>query len=156
MFNKTVFLLSTVGLLAVTAHAGQVKIHDWPTAELEFPPVSVCHIGVIMDIGYWIECVNQNDKLKLGQDDIHEYSGCMTVKMRSNFNAQLSASIAATGAVSGSYSITKLDPSLIQRGATDVELCVKLGNAHLGSQPGASTDVHVATVTIKVVPASGT
>ena len=155
MFRKGVFLLSAVALLAVTAHAGEIKLHDWPMTEPEPIPQEVCNIKVVMDIGYWIECVNQNDKLKLHQDDIHDYSGCMTIKMRSNFNAQLSASIEPTGAVPGSYSVTKLDPSVIPHGQTNVELCVRLKNADLGAQAGGTNNVHVATVTIKVIPAPG-
>jgi hypothetical protein len=152
MLKKSLFVVATVALLAAAAQAGEIKIHDWPMTDPEPIPQEVCTINVIMDIGYWIECVNQDDDLKLNQDDIHEYSGCLNIEMKSNFAAQLTASISATGAVPGDYSITKLDPSAIPAGTTSVELCVKLANADLSGVAGGSDNVHVATVTIKVLP----
>jgi len=152
MLKKSLFVVAAVAFLAVAAQAGELKTHDWPTTEPQYIPQKVCDIKVIMDVGYWIECVNQNDKLKLNQDGIHDYSGCLTIHMKSNFAAHLTAEINATGAIGGDYSITKLDPADIPSGSTDVELCVKLENADLSGQAGGSSDVHVATVTIKVVP----
>ena len=152
MLKKSLFVVASVALLAVAAQAGEIKIHDWPMTEPEPIPQEVCTINVIMDIGYWIECVNQDDELKLTQKDIHEYEGCMNIEMKSNFAAVLSASIAATGAVPGDYSVTKLAPDNIPAGTTSVELCVKLANADLSIQAGGTDNVHVATVTISVVP----
>jgi hypothetical protein len=152
MLKKSLFVVATVALLAAAAQAGEIKIHDWPMTEPQPIPQDVCTIDVIMDIGYWIECVNQDDNLELIQRDIHEYDGCLVIEMKSNFAAHLSASISATGAIPGDYSVTKLDPADIPAGTTNVELCVKLANADIGAQAGGTDDVHVATVTISVVP----
>jgi hypothetical protein len=152
MLKKSLFVVATVALLAAAAQAGELKTHSWPKTEPQYIPQKVCDIQVIMDVGYWIDCTNQDDKLKLNQDGVHEYSGCLVIVMKSNFAATLSAEIAATGAIGGDYSVTKLDPANIPAGTTDVELCVKLANADLSGQAGGTSDVHVATVTIKVIP----
>jgi hypothetical protein len=152
MLKKSLFVVATVALLAAAAQAGELKTHSWPTTDPQYIPQKVCDIQVIMDVGYWIDCENQEDKLKLNQDGIHDYSGCLVIHMKSNFAAHLSAEIASTGAIGGDYSVTKLDPADIGPGSADVELCVKLENADLSGQAGGSTDVHVATVTIKVIP----
>jgi hypothetical protein len=150
--KKIVFIAAAVPLLAAVAPAGELKTHSWPQTTPEYIPQKVCDVKVIMDVGYWIECVNQEEKLKLVQKSIHTYENCMTVEMKSNFRAQLSCDIASTGAIPGTYTCN-LDPTVVDVGASYVSLCVKLEDADLGGTAGGSQDVHVATVTIKVVPA---
>jgi opacity protein-like surface antigen len=150
--KKMVFIAVVAVLLAVAAQAGEIKVHDWPMTEPEPIPQDVCTINVIMDIGYWIECVNQDDDLKLIQKHIHSYENCMTLEIRSNFRAQLSCSISPTGVVPGDYTCD-LDPTVAEVGTSYVSLCVQLHNADLSGAVGGTSDVHVATVTIKVLPA---
>ncbi|MHC4520805.1 MAG: hypothetical protein ACYTAS_19620, partial [Planctomycetota bacterium] len=68
-----------------------------------------------------------------------------------NFSLKASCSISATGAVPGKYSCSVLNADLDQPGGT-VTVCAKLKEADLKQTPGASKDVHVATVTLKVAP----
>jgi hypothetical protein len=63
----------------------------------------------------------------------------------------LSSSITPTGAVSGTYSCSLADPYVDAPGGV-ATLCARLLNANLGSQPGGSKNVHVAVITVRVVP----
>lgn len=148
MSRKSLFIGLTVALLAAAAPAGEIKIHEWPT---KFVPQEVTSIPVLMDIGFWMEIANQNAKIKLVQIDMHTYEGCVDLKVRTNFNLTLSASITPTGAISGSYSCSIENPDVDVPGG-DRTVCAKLKNANLGGQPGGSRNVQVATVTIRVVP----
>ena len=148
MLKRSALLIATVAILTATASAGELKIHKWPT---EFVPQEVCTIKVIMDIGYWIEVVNQNDCLKLQQEDIYDYAGCLDLEVRCNFYCHLSCSIRPTGAVEGTYSCYLTGEDIDPPGGT-ATLCAELHRAHLIDQPGGSKDVHVASVTISVVP----
>ena len=148
MPRKSLFIVVLAALLAATAPAGEIKIHEWPT---KFIAQEVTSIPVVMDVGYWMEIVNQNVKIKLQQINIHTYEGCVDLKVRTNFNLTMSASISATGAISGSYSCSIQEPDVDVPGG-DRTVCAKLTNANLSGQPGGSRNVHVATVTVRVVP----
>ncbi len=148
MPRKSLFIGLLVALLAAAAPAGQIKVHQWPT---KFIPQEVTSIPVVMDVGYWMEIVNQNVKIKLVQINIHTYEGCVDLKVRTNFNLTMSASITPTGAISGNYSCSIEEPDVDAPGG-DRTVCAKLRNANLSGQPGGSRNVHVATVTIRVVP----
>jgi len=151
MPRKSLFIGLLIALLAAATPAGEIKIHEWPCRFIE---QEVSAIPVVMDVGFWMEIVNQNVKIKLQQTSIHTYEGCVDLKVRTNFNLTLSASISATGAISGSYSCSIQQPDVDVPGG-DRTVCAKLTNANLGGQPGGTRNVHVATVTIKVVPRGG-
>jgi hypothetical protein len=104
-----------------------------------------------MDVGFWMEIVNQNDVIKLQQITIHRYEGCIDVKVRCNFKLLLSSTITPTGAVGGTYTATIQNATIFPPSGV-AKLCVTLNNANLVGQPGGSKNVHVATVTLKVVP----
>jgi len=147
--KRSFFLVAAVTLLAMTAQAGEIKIHDWPC---EFISQELATIPVVMDVGYWIRIKDQDKlKIKLTQKSIHEYEGCTDMKVECNLNITLSCSISATGAVPGSYS-SSLNPADIDTPGGTVTVCAKLKNADLSKTPGGSKNVHVATVTIKVKP----
>ncbi len=147
--KRSFFLVAAVALLATTAQAGEIKIHDWP-CEFIFQELST--IPVVMDVGYWVRIKDQNKlKIKLQQKDIHTYEGCTDMKVECNLNITLSCSISATGAVPGNYSCN-LDPADVDTPGGTVTVCAKLRNADLSKTPGGSKNVHVATVTIKVMP----
>jgi len=135
-------------LLATTLQAGEIKVHDWP---VQFIPLEVTSYPVVMDVGFWMEVVNQFDVIKLQQVTIHKYEGCIDVKVKTNFNLLLSCTIAPTGAVPGIYTATLTDAAISPPYGV-AKLCVKLENANLTNQPGGSKNVHVATVVIRVVP----
>jgi hypothetical protein len=147
--KKVLFAVAAVALLAMTAQAGEIKIHEWPC---KFIPQEVTTIPVVMDVGYWIKIKDQ-DKLKivLQQKSIHEYEGCTDIKVETNVNITLSVSVTATGAVPGGYSAT-VNPADIDSPGGTATVCVKLKDADLSKTPGGSKGVHVATVSVKVVP----
>ncbi len=143
-----------VGLLAVlcasAAPAGEVKFHVWPCAPI---PQEIVSIPVVMDIGFWIEILNQDAVIKLRQINIHTYEGCTDLHVRSNTNLRMSCSITPTGAVGGKFScsITNADINVPGGIAT---VCARLTEANLAGRPGGSKNVHVANVTVRVVPRS--
>ena len=148
MLRRSLFVVAVLSILAATAGAGEIKVHDWPT---RYIPQDVCTINVIMDVGYWIHVINQCDNLELQQKDIHTYEGCIDLYIESNFQATLSTKITPTGAIQGWYK-SWINPKNISPGLSTVALCARLENANLSSVLGGTEDVHVATITIRVVP----
>ena len=146
--GRLLLVTASIVLSATAVPAGEIKLHEWPT---QFVPLEVTSFPVVMDIGFWMEVVNQFDVIKLQQITIHKYEGCNEVKVKTNFNLLLSCSIAPTGAVAGTYT-ARLTDAAISPPYGVATLCVTLDNANLSSQPGGSKNVHVATVTIRVVP----
>jgi hypothetical protein len=149
MLKKSLFLVAAVALLAATAQAGEIKTHSWPTT---YVPQEVTDIPVVMDVGYWVSIKDQDDlKIKLQQQSIHSYEGCTNMTVECNFNLKLSCSISKTGAIDGDYGCS-VSPSDIDNPGGVTSVCATLVDAKLGGTPGGTNDVHVATVTIKVVP----
>jgi hypothetical protein len=149
MVKKSLFAIAAVALLAVAAQAGEIKIHDWPCA---FIPQEITTIPVTMDVGYWIKIKDQNKlKIKLQQKSIHEYEGCTDIKVETNVNITLSCSISATGAVPGKWSCS-VSPADINAPGGTASVCAKVKDADLSKTAGGSKNVHVATVSVKVVP----
>jgi hypothetical protein len=152
--KKALFAVAVVALLAVTAQAGEIKFHEWPTAPV---PQEIANIPVFMDVGYWIRIKDQ-DKLKINlkQDGIHEYSGCVNATVETNTNVRFSCSISkwtVDGAVvvPGDYSCS-VSPADINAPGGTLTVCAKIVKADLGKVPGGTKGVRVGTVTIKVVP----
>jgi len=148
MLRRRFLVMASIVLVATATQAGEIKVHQWPTA---FVPMEVTSYPVVMDVGFWMEIVNQFQIIKLEQITIHKYQGCVDVKVRTNFKLLLSSKITPTGAVPGTYTATLTNASILPPyGVAD--LCVTLENANLTGQPGGSKNVHVATVVIRVVP----
>ena len=148
MLRARLSIVAMIVLLAPFARAGEIKIHQWPT---QFVPIEVASFLVVMDVGFWMEIVNQNDIIKLYQVTIHRYEGCIDLKVRTNFPLVLSCSIAPTGAVTGTYTASIQNASVMPPSGVS-KLCVTLTNANLTGQPGGIKNVHVATVTVRVQP----
>lgn len=146
--KKQLFAVAAVVLMAVVAQAGEIKIHDWPCALV---PQEVATVRVTMDVGYWVQVVQQDRVIKLSQVDIHTYQGQQTYDIRTNTCLTLSCSISPTGQVPGTYGCS-IDPAQINAGTTPVVVRATLTNANLANVPGGSRDVHVANLTIRVVP----
>ena len=143
-------IVALTACVAMTAQAGELKMHQWP-AQWQYVPQEVTTIDVVMDVGFWIEIVNQSDVLKLQQVSIHTYEGCLDLEVKSNFNLTLSCTITPTGTVPGTYSCLFLNPDIDPPSGT-ATLCARLQNANIGTVPGGSVDVHVASITVRVVP----
>jgi hypothetical protein len=147
---RRLFLIAFVVLLLLTTslQAGEIKTHNWP---VQFVPLEVAAYPVVMDVGFWMEILNQCDVIKLQQVTITRYEGCLDLQVRTNFNLLLSCTVVPTGAIGGIYTAT-LTNAAVNPPSGVVRLCVRLDNANLVGQPGGSTNVHVATVTVRVVP----
>ncbi len=148
MLRVRLSILTLVVLLASSAQAGIIKIHQWPT---QFVPVEVASIPVVMDVGFWMQIVNQNAVIKLHQVTVTRYEGCINLQVRCNFPLILTCAIAPTGAIAGTYSASIETPAVAPPGGT-VTLCATLTNANLAGMPGGATNVHVATVVVRVQP----
>jgi len=154
--KKALFAVAAVALLAVVAQAGEIKYHEWPCAPI---PQEITTIPVVMDVGYWVRIKDQ-DKLKitLKQDSIHDYSGCTNATVETNTCLTFSCSIAkvkkdGVDVVGGdsSYSCS-VSPANIDAPGGTLTVCAKIAKADLSKVPGGSKGVHVANVTVKVVP----
>jgi hypothetical protein len=154
MLKKSLF---AVAMLAVVmpAFAGQLKVHEpWPCAPI---PQEVCKIDVVMDVGYYINIVDQK-AIKVVQDSsstdpYHTYVGSKKTDVKTNFNAQLILSAAATSAAGGTWTPT-ITPSTIPAGSTQVQFCVKGTGVQIDKLVGGAKDVPVAQITVKVMPAA--
>jgi hypothetical protein len=148
MLRARLSIVALVALLAPFAGAGEVKVHQWPT---QFVPLEVASFPVVMDVGFWMQITNQGDVIKLHQVTVTRYEGCIDLKVRTNFPLILSCSIAPTGVVPGTYTASIQNASMSPPSGT-TPLCVTLTNANLTGVPGGTTNVHVATVTVRVQP----
>ena len=152
--KKVLFAVATVALLAVAAQAGEIKYHEWPSTPT---PQEITTIPVVMDVGYWV-LIKDQDKLKieLKQDAIHDYSGCTNVVVQTNSDLTFSCSISKISqdgsvVVPGDYSCSVSPANLDAPGGT-LAVCAKIAKADLSKVPGGTKGVHVANVTVKVVP----
>jgi len=152
--KKALFAVAAVALLTVAAQAGEIKYHEWPCAPIA---QEITTIPVVMDVGYWVRIKDQ-DKLKitLKQDSIHSYSGCTNMTVETNSCLTFSCSIAKVSkdgsvVVPGDYGCS-VSPANINAPGGTLTACATLANADLGKVPGGTKGVHVANVTIKVVP----
>jgi len=152
--KKALFAVAAVALLTVAAQAGEIKYHEWPCAPIA---QEITTIPVVMDVGYWVRIKDQ-DKLKitLSQNSIHSYSGCTNATVETNSCLTFSCSIAKVSkdgsvVVPGDYGCS-VSPANIDAPGGTLTVCATLNNADLGKVPGGSKGVHVANVTIKVVP----
>ncbi len=139
-------LLSAV--LAATVSGTEFKFHYWPA---HFVPVDLIHVGVVMDIGYWIDFVNPPDTVKLQQIDLCTYEGCVDLKVACNFNLSMQCTVSPNGSVPGQYTCRTEGGNLTPPGGT-ARVYVRLENANIGSQWAGSKDVQVATLTIRITP----
>jgi hypothetical protein len=132
------------------APAGEVKLHNWPV-QFRYVPLEVTEVPVTMDIGYWIEIVNQNKVLKLQQISIDEYEGSLDLEVRCNFNLTFVSEIVPNGTVGGTYSSSFVNADIDAPGGI-ATLSAKLENADISGVPGGLFDVEVASIKVKVVP----
>lgn len=148
MLRKRWIVSLAAALLTATVSAGEVKTRIWP---VDYVPQEIVDIPVVMDIGYWVQIVNQNDVIKLQQKSVRHYEGCLDLQVRCNFNLALSCSITPTGAIDGKYSCSIQGADIDVPGGS-ATVCAQLYDPDLAGRPGGSVNVHVATVTVWVVP----
>jgi len=151
MLKKSLFVAVAVAMLAVSAQAGEIKVHSWPTT---FVAQELATIPVVMDVGYWVSVKNQSkNKITLTQIDTSNFSGCTTITVENNFAISLTCSIDRDGPVGGYFVCdfdgvgqVDLDP-----GSNAVKVCAYLYGADMkNSNP--DENVTVAQVKIWVKP----
>jgi len=152
MLKKSLFVVAALAMLAVTAQAGTIKTHTWPTT---FVAQELATIPVYMDVGYYVEVKNQNGiGITLQQVTVKDFEGCTTITVENNFALTLTCSIAQDGPVGGSFSCSfgdSLGSVELEPGSNPVTVCAKLTGADVkNSNP--STNVKVANVKLYVVP----
>jgi hypothetical protein len=161
--KKGLLIVAAVLMLVSVAQSGELKVTNWPCT---FTPQTLCTLPVKMNIGYYVRLTNQGDSINLTQssESYVKYTGCRKYNVQANFNCDLAASIAwftqdPKGFVNGSGSTKSvtIDPSQIRNApsTTEVNICVTLDKLYLGNVAGGSNGVHVADVTVTVVPAAG-
>jgi hypothetical protein len=154
MMRKELFAVAVGVLMAVGAQAGEIKYHEWPCAPV---PQEITTIPVTMDIGYWIRIKDQGDLvIKMAQQAIHTYFGCVNAVVETNTCLTFSCSIASVtrdgaAVVPGTYSCT-VDPADIDAPGGTISVCARLTDADLSRVAGGTKNVHVANVTLRVVP----
>lgn len=148
MSRRSLFIGLLGVLCASAAPAGEIRWHLWPCAPM---PQEITSIPVIMDVGYWVEIVNQGDVIKLKQVNIHTYEGCTDLVVRTNTDIRLSCSISPNGKVPGTYSCSITGADIDAPGG-HANICAKLTEANLSAVPGGTTNLQVAVVTVRVVP----
>ncbi len=149
MARKLLFAVLAACALTATASAGEIFLSTFPTTYI---PQEITDIPVLMDIGYFV-FIRDQDKLqiKLLPTEIREYEGCTEVEIEANFDLRLSCEIVSNGAVDGDYTCS-VTPNLLDAPGGTVAVCAKLVDASLLNVVGGTTDVQVATVTLKVAP----
>ena len=145
MEREKLATLALAALLVSTAHAGEIKLHDWPQRFVvqNIPDVEV---PVLMDIGLHFS-VKGRPKIRLRQVSSGTYTGCTPILVSCNTNAHLSASITPTGAVKGDYSCSMLNWNIDAPGGVAV-VCAKVENAERCYAPS----VQVAVIKVRVTP----
>jgi len=151
--KKALFAVAAVALLAVSVQAGDIKTYQWPCTKT---PIEITHINCYMDIGYWVSILNQDASIKLSQISIHEYEGYTDLKVKANTEVVLSVTIASTGAIGGTPSAWIDGSAIVPPGGVETKVTVKakFKDADLSGIAGGTNNVHVATVTVWVVPTS--
>jgi hypothetical protein len=152
MLKKSLFVVAALAMLAVTAQAGTIKVHTWPTT---FVAQELATIPVYMDVGYYVEVKDQNKiGITLSQKTVKDFEGCTDISVENNFALTLTCSISQDGPVGGTFKcdfgggVGSLD---LEPGGNTVHVCAYLTGADVkNSSPTAN--VKVANVKLFVVP----
>jgi len=146
-----------ITLLLVLPISMQAKILRSGFSSLLYLPEEKCAIPVVMDVGMYVEILDvRNLSIKLKQVEFDTYEGCTEIRIKSNFDLQLDCKVKSTGMVPGEYSCSIDNPKVpldLSENVVVRNVCVKAENVKtLYAAPGL--DVHVADVTITVMPGS--
>jgi len=120
MVKKSIIAIALMSMLATVSFAqdtaggtqyqvsGQFKVDgDWPVEiTIKYVPIEICRIPIVLEVGMFIEiedCAKKKIVLKqvtcpTGQT-FPCYKGCVTIKVRANFEAQLSLKLYKIGTV---------------------------------------------------------
>ena len=62
MSRTKCIIMASIVLLAGGVQAGEIKVHQWPA---QFVPLEISTFPVVLDVGFWVEIINQNEVIKL-------------------------------------------------------------------------------------------
>ena len=144
-----------VTLLLILPIAMQAKILRGSFGSVLYLPEDTCVIPVVMDVGMYVEILDAQDlSIKLHQVEFNTFEGCTEIRIKSNFDLELLCEVKPTGIVPGEYSCSIDNPKVhldLSENVAVRNVCVKAENVKiLYAAPGS--DVHVADVTITVIP----
>jgi len=154
MLRKSLIWITLLFVLPISM---QAKIIRGGFGSLLYLPEEKCVIPVVMDVGMYVEILNvRNLSIKLKQVEFETFEGCTEIQIKSNFNLELVCKVKPTGMVPGEYSCSIDNPKVhldLSENVTVRNVCVKAEKVKiLYAAPGL--DVHVADVTITVMPES--
>jgi hypothetical protein len=146
-----------VTLLLALPISMQAKIIRSGFGSLLYLPEKKCVIPVVMDIGMYVEILDVKSlSIKLKQVEFETYEGCTQIQIKSNFDLELDCKVKPTGMVPGKYSCSIDNPKVpldLSENVAVRNICVKAEKVKiLYVAPGL--DVHVADVTVTVMPES--
>ena len=108
----------------------------------------------VLDIGQYIRIRDTGPIQVVGDestgDPFKNFRGCRNVTVDCNFRAQLRVTAKAISQAQGQWSAT-ITPGFLERGSTEVQICVAGTNVMTHFLMGGQTGVPVAEVTIQVM-----
>jgi len=183
MVKKSIIAIALMCMLATVSYGqdiygvtGQVKVDGlWPaTITIDYTPIEICRIPIWIKVGMFIEIENCSQKkivLKQvncpGGQSFPCYKGCVTIKVRANFEAKLSLKLYKVGSIiSGGWGGDNWKAYFTTDGGATtsstfivsgdgnwntVDICVEAWDANIyGASP--NTEVQAGEVAILAVP----
>jgi len=181
MVKKSIIAIALISMLATVSYGqdqwgvpGQIKVDGlWPaTITIDYTPQEICRIPVFIKVGMFIEIENCSQKKIVmsqvncpGGQSFPCYKGCVTLKIRANFEAKLSLKLYKTSSIiSGGWGGDNWKAYFTDGSTTSttwivsgdgnwnqVDLCVEAWDANIyGAAP--NTQQQVGEVAILAVP----
>jgi hypothetical protein len=184
MVKKSIIAIALMGMLATVSYGqttsgdqaytpgatGQIKVDGlWPaTFTWSYTPIEICRIPIFIKVGMFIEIENcSTKKIVMSQVNCVApqtfpcYKGCVTIKVRANFAAQLSLKLYKIGTIINgdkwkayfTDGATTATTWLITGDGNwnEVQVCVEAWDANIYAA-GPNTEVQVGEVAILAVP----
>ncbi len=138
--------IGAVALLAVAAHAGEIKSPQWPCT---LTPQELTTIPVWLDFQPWV-WVKDVDKLVicLIRRSAYTYEGCVDVSFEAQASVNIKAEFIPNGVVPGKYTCWQ-DSSVLDPPGGTLKICVRLETE---PSPPPPTNVQVGTVIFRISP----
>ncbi|UCG58452.1 MAG: hypothetical protein JSU70_02885 [Phycisphaerales bacterium] len=153
MLKKSLVAVALVAILGASVQAGHVKMYKWPGHWI-WDCVDLAEIPVYMKIGMYIEILDQDSlRIIMQQDAWRQYSGCVTIRIKCNFDAVLSCRFESNGAIPGDYSCSINEekvPATLSDTVAEREVCVygeKVAIVH--AMPQKKLRVGTAIISVK-------
>jgi hypothetical protein len=125
-----------------------------PAVSFAAKSASMGSMVAVLDIGQYIRIRNTGPIKVIADhssgDPFSNFKGCREITIDCNFRAQIRVSAKPISKAKGEWRAT-ITSGLLERGTTDVEICVAGTNVMTHFLMGAQNDVPVAEVTIQVM-----